>query len=90
MTHEPSSGVFELARGPAESRTSVLVVDDFTLVGEGLAATFELERELELAGLATDGRTALRLPRENLLRRTQAADLDQQACRSCALFADHG
>ena len=74
--------------GPAESRTSVLVVDDFTLVGEGLAATFA--GELELVGLATDGRTALRLARENLLRRTQAADLDQQACRSCALFADHG
>ncbi len=76
------------SRGPAESRTSVLVVDDFTLVAEGLAATFA--GELELEGLATDGRTALRLARENLLRRTQAADLDQQACRSCALFADHG
>ncbi len=42
----------------------MLVVDDFALVGEGLAATFAGDLELEIVGLATDGRTALRLARE--------------------------
>lgn len=58
------SGVFELARLPVRSRTSVLVVDDFALVGEGLAATFAGDPELEIVGLATDARAALRLARE--------------------------
>lgn len=63
-THEPVSAVFELARRPARARTTVLMVDDFALVGEGLAASFAGDLELEVVGLATDGRTALRLARE--------------------------
>lgn len=58
--HQRSSGPFEATA----RKTSVLVVDDFALVVEGLAATLAGDSQLEIVGLATDGASALRLARE--------------------------
>lgn len=48
----------------AETRIRVLIVDDHTIMREGLAAVLERDRSIEVVGQAGDGATALALFRE--------------------------
>lgn len=54
-------GMFE---GEASVSVSVLVVDDFALMREGIAAALEVDPDIEVVGLAADGLDAFALARD--------------------------